>query len=87
MRVPGTLQVIAEVADSLHTGPMPGPFLSPRQRTLVELVRLGLRNREIAEKLEVTEGTVKTYMSALFKKAGVRNRTELALWASRRRDD
>jgi two-component system nitrate/nitrite response regulator NarP len=77
---------IAETAGSLHTGAMPGPSLSPRQRALVRLVRLGLRNREIAERLAVTEGTVKTYMSALFKKAGVRNRTELALWASKRRD-
>jgi two-component system nitrate/nitrite response regulator NarP len=61
--------------------------LSPRERALAELVRLGLRNREIACKLDVTEATVKTYLSALFRKAGVRNRTELALWASRQRDD
>jgi two-component system nitrate/nitrite response regulator NarP len=55
--------------------------LSPRERQLVGLVRQGLRNREIAEQLKVTEGTVKAYLHALFDKVGVASRTELALRA------
>ena len=57
-------------------------LLSRRQLELVQLLRLGLRNRDIAEKLGVTEGTVKSYLHAVFKKTGASNRTELALRAS-----
>jgi two-component system nitrate/nitrite response regulator NarP len=41
-----------------------------------------MRNREIAEELGVTEGTVKVYLHALFDKLGVDNRTELAMRAA-----
>jgi len=57
------------------------PSLTPRERELVELVRQGLRNREIAVQLGVTEGTVKVYLHAIFDKVGVDNRTELAMRA------
>ncbi|HET7574990.1 MAG TPA: response regulator transcription factor [Sphingomicrobium sp.] len=56
-------------------------LLSPRETELVELVRLGLRNRDIAEKLGITEGTVKVYLHSVFDKTGVANRTELAIRA------
>lgn len=56
-------------------------LLSPRERELVTLVRQGLRNREIAEKLGITEGTVKVYLHSVFEKTGVANRTELAIRA------
>ena len=57
------------------------PSLTPRERELVELVRQGLRNRDIASQLGVTEGTVKVYLHAIFDKVGVDNRTELAMRA------
>ncbi len=57
------------------------PSLTPRERELVELVRKGLRNRDIAQQLGVTEGTVKVYLHAVFEKVGVDNRTELAMRA------
>lgn len=55
--------------------------LAPRERQLIGFVRQGLRNRAIAEQLGVTEGTVKTYLHAMFEKLGVRTRTELAMRA------
>jgi two-component system nitrate/nitrite response regulator NarL len=55
--------------------------LAPRERQLIGYVRQGLRNRAIAEQLGVTEGTVKTYLHAIFEKLGVRTRTELAMRA------
>jgi two-component system, NarL family, nitrate/nitrite response regulator NarL len=58
------------------------PSLTPRERELVDLVRQGLRNRDIAAKLGVTEGTVKVYLHAIFDKLGVDNRTELAMRAA-----
>ena len=57
------------------------PALTPRERELVDLVRQGLRNRDIAAQLGVTEGTVKVYLHAIFDKLGVDNRTELAMRA------
>ena len=58
-----------------------GASLSPRERQLIAFVRQGLRNREIAEQLGVTEGTVKAYLHAVFDKLGVSSRTELAIRA------
>jgi len=55
--------------------------LAPRERQLIRYVRRGLRNREIAAELGVTEGTVKVYLHAVFEKLGVKNRTELAIRA------
>lgn len=60
----------------------PRVALSPRERELVGLVRQGLRNRDIAERLGVTEGTVKVYLHSVFEKTGVANRTELAIRAA-----
>ena len=56
--------------------------LAPRERQLIRYVRRGLRNREIAKELGVTEGTVKVYLHAIFEKLGIKNRTELAIRAN-----
>lgn len=55
--------------------------LTPRERQLIGFVRTGLRNREIAQQLGVTEGTVKTYLHSVFEKLGVSSRTALAIRA------
>ena len=70
----GTRQAEAKAASA--------PPLTRRERELVELVRQGLRNRDIAAELGVTEGTVKVYLHAIFDKFHVENRTELALRAA-----
>lgn len=66
-----------QLDSALSAGP-PRFNFTPRERELVQLVALGLRNREIAERLHITEGTVKAYLHAIFDKAGVKSRTELA---------
>lgn len=55
--------------------------LAPRERQIAELVAQGLRNREIAERLVMSEGTVKVYLHGIYQKVGVENRTGLALKA------
>ena len=60
----------------------PDGQLSPRERQLVRLVAQGLRNREIAAELGLTEGSVKVYLHGIFDKLGVSSRTELALRAT-----
>lgn len=53
--------------------------LTPREREVWELIAKGLTNRQIAERLEVGENTVKYHVQHLFVKLGVNNRTEAAL--------
>lgn len=72
---------LTERAGSLRRRSSAYSGLSPRERTLVRLVAQGLRNREIATELGITEGTVKVYLHAIFDKLGVANRTELAIRA------
>ena len=70
--------------EARQPSPQPGKsVLSPREAELVKLVRKGLRNREIAEQLGITEGTVKVYLHSVFEKTGVANRTELAIRAAK----
>jgi two-component system, NarL family, nitrate/nitrite response regulator NarL len=52
--------------------------LTPREREIVVRLRQGLRNKQIAAEMNITEGTVKIYLFRLFHKVGVRNRFELA---------
>lgn len=58
-------------------------MLSPRERQLLHLVSQGWSNKQIAYELSISEGTVKVYFSKLFKKVGVRDRFELALYGLR----
>jgi len=55
------------------------PELSLRERQVVDLVCQAKLNKEIAWELHLTEGTVKEYLNRIFKKLGVKNRTELAV--------
>ncbi|HET9813499.1 MAG TPA: response regulator transcription factor [Sphingomicrobium sp.] len=70
---------VQELSDAFADTPRPA--LAPRERQLIRFVRQGLRNREIAQELGVTEGTVKVYLHAVFEKLGVSSRTELAVRA------
>jgi len=72
---------IAERTRQAEARAASAPPLTRRERELIELVRQGLRNRDIAAELGVTEGTVKVYLHAIFDKLQVENRTELALRA------
>ena len=54
--------------------------LTRREAQLLMLVGQGLSNKEIGATLFLTEGTIKYYLSRLFKKMGVRDRFELALY-------
>jgi len=55
--------------------------LSAREREIVALVAKGYRNREMAEKLFISEQTVKNHLHKIFDKLGVSDRLELALYA------
>ena len=55
--------------------------LSARERQVVELVSQGFRNREIAQRMFISEQTVKNHLHNIFDKLGVSDRLELALYA------
>lgn len=59
------------------------PRLTPREREIIQLVSQGLKNREIAARLEITPGTVKVHLMHVFEKTGARDRYELAIRGSR----
>ncbi|MFT3872172.1 MAG: LuxR C-terminal-related transcriptional regulator [Nocardioides sp.] len=53
--------------------------LTPAERRVAEAVSGGLSNREVAELLVLSERTVEAHLSSIFRKLGVRNRTQLAV--------
>jgi NarL family two-component system response regulator LiaR len=57
------------------------PELTERELEVLRLVAEGLRNREIASKLVISEKTVKTHISSLLSKLGLEDRTQLAIYA------
>jgi DNA-binding NarL/FixJ family response regulator len=56
-------------------------ILSPRETEVARMVASGFRNREIAEKLSLSEGTVKSYLHSIYEKLNIRGRVELTLYA------
>jgi DNA-binding NarL/FixJ family response regulator len=63
--------------------PDPGAMLSAREAEVLALLVEGLPNKLIARRLEISEKTVKTHLTAIFRALGVTDRTQAALWAER----
>jgi len=72
-----TENVVAE-EHSLLGRPRSRP-LTPREQQVAELVSKGMKNREMAESLNIATGTVKIHLMHIFEKTGIRDRFELAL--------
>ena len=54
--------------------------LGATEQEMIQLVAEGLSNREIAAQLYLSEGTVRNYLSGIFEKLAVRDRTQLAIF-------
>jgi DNA-binding NarL/FixJ family response regulator len=77
-----TKKLFEELAD--RRGPKqesPLDLLTDREREVTALVGEGMRNKEIAERLFISERTVKTHISNIFQKLDLSDRLELALFA------
>lgn len=57
------------------------PRLSEREMDVLRLIATGATNREIAEKLYISEGTVKNHVSSILSSLGLRDRTQAAIYA------
>ena len=83
--VRGAEIAFAEEAMKLATearGPRSDRYrLTPRQVQIVNAVASGSTNRDIAQRLGISEDTVKQHLTAIFDKCGVSSRLELALLA------
>lgn len=60
--------------------------LSGREKEVVALIGEGFRNKEIAQKLNISEPTVKSHLTRIFQKLNVRTRTELISYAVKNND-
>ncbi|MGY1780661.1 LuxR C-terminal-related transcriptional regulator [Geodermatophilus sp. SYSU D01036] len=79
-------EVTAAVSDPTDRRPHPLDRLTPRERELLRLLGEGLTNRQIGERLGLTEKTVKNYASNLLGKLGLQRRTQAAVLATELRD-
>jgi pimeloyl-ACP methyl ester carboxylesterase len=67
----------------LSTGHAPGGVLTPRQREVAALVAEGLSNREIADRLVITERSAESHVERIRTRLGFRSRAQVAAWVAR----
>lgn len=67
----------------LSTGRPPGGVLTPRQREVAALVAEGLSNREIADRLVITERSAESHVERIRTRLGFRSRAQVAAWVAR----
>ena len=72
-----------QLMELLRGGSAPREALTPRETDVLRLVAEGLSNKQIGRKLDLTEGTVKGYVSQILAKLALQDRTQIALYAVR----
>lgn len=77
------VDTVVESAASQNLNTKGAALLTKQEKGVVRLVAEGLKNREIARQLNLSENTVRNYMFRIFDKLGTSNRVELALYAVR----
>lgn len=76
-------EVLLSTARLPEGGPSWLSALTPRETDVLRATARGLSNKEIARELELAEVTIKLHLSAIFRKMGVRSRTEAAMMAAK----
>jgi len=84
---PGLLEkVLSKTSSSsfnhLEQAPPVSTELTNRERDVLRLLGTGATNREIAQQLYISEGTVKSYITSMFNRLNLKNRAQLAIYAN-----
>lgn len=81
---PGLLERLTIASPSSAPKPIPTEFaqLTPRELDVAKLVAIGATNQEIAQQLFISESTVKTHLNNIFVRLNLKNRSQLAIFAS-----
>jgi DNA-binding NarL/FixJ family response regulator len=64
-----------------RTAPARAPHMNRQELRLLSCIGRGLSGSEISRTLQLTEGTIRNYLSSIYSKTGMRNRAEVALFA------
>jgi two-component system, NarL family, response regulator len=83
-RVKGGSQYLPPSVRSSLANRLPSSELSPRELQILELIVKGLSNKQIADRLGITEGTVKWHVNAILGRMNVSDRTQAAVAALNR---
>ncbi|MBN3958716.1 response regulator transcription factor [Nostoc sp. NMS8] len=78
-RVVNQKQIQPSLSESIHPGLAE---LTPRELDVARLVAVGATNQEIAQKLFISESTVKTHINSIFNRLNLKNRSQLAIHAN-----
>lgn len=78
----GAFQKLAEPVSSESVLPAKLRSLSPREQEVLQLIVSGLNNREIGQKLFISERTVRNHVTSILSQLQLRDRTQAALYAS-----
>jgi DNA-binding NarL/FixJ family response regulator len=78
--MPGVVREAETVLAELGAAAPTPSTLTPREREVAELVAQGLSNREVADRLVLSERTVESHVRNMLTKTGLRSRTELTRW-------
>lgn len=83
---PGLVEkIIAKVPTAAPPPPSPPPSwdeLTPREQEVLQLIAKGASNREIAQLLYISEGTVKNHVTNILNRLNLRDRTQAAIFAN-----
>jgi DNA-binding NarL/FixJ family response regulator len=84
---PGIVKkLLTQFSNSSPTQSPPVPSslteLTPREKEVLRLIATGASNREIAQELYISEGTVKNHVTNILNRLNLRDRTQAAIWAN-----
>jgi two-component system, NarL family, response regulator DevR len=80
-------RVVAAISSAPSQLPGHDAGLTLRERQVLELIAAGLTNRQIGERLELAEKTVKNYVSGLLAKLGMERRTQAAVYGAQHSEE
>ncbi len=80
---PGLMEKAFSSAPIAEQPPEAFTQLTPREQEVLQLIAIGCSNREIAEKLYISERTVKNHVNSLLRRLNLRDRTQVAILAAK----